>query len=76
MGMMVLFGTVNSSSGGAYEPNQLLSFGTTVLSSVNKTRTSLLRDSRFFAYVPFMNSVASLLIEGRNLFLSRYRSNC
>lgn len=36
------------SSGGAYEPNQPLSLGTTVLSSEKRTRISLLREARFW----------------------------
>lgn len=57
-----------SSSGGEYEPNHELSFGTTVLSSEKSMRTRFCSKVRLSAYVAFADSATSLLMEAKNLF--------
>lgn len=53
-----------ASSVGAYEPNHPDSFGTTVVSFENMTRTSELRDAKFSRNVSFRESGSSLLMLG------------
>ena len=63
-------------SGTAYDPNQALSLGTTVRSSVKRTRTSASSWARCAAYVVFLRRAGnSLLMDARKWFESRYRSS-
>lgn len=61
-----------SSAGMASDPNHALSFGTTVLSSAKRTRTSLFRVARLRAYVALRSCGRSLLIEARKRLALRY----
>ena len=54
------------SLGGAYDPNQLLSLGTTVTSSEKRIKTNFLSDSKLRAYVLLMVLSTSLLMFARN----------
>lgn len=65
--------TSSSGSEGAYDPNQLLSFGTTVVSCEKRTRTSVRSVARRAAYVSFSASPSarSLLMSVMKWFRAR-----